>query len=98
MTGYAGSRDYVGTCSLRGGPNTDQHIPLKIQNTSAELIFNVFINVLYVIFFTYFAYCVLDGAGSGDTWVNTLPSYTRAGQLTVPVHSTRFILIQTMQT
>ena len=29
MTGYAGSRDYVGICSLREEPHTDPNIPLR---------------------------------------------------------------------
>ena len=29
LTGYPGSRDYVGTCSLREEPHTDPNIPMK---------------------------------------------------------------------
>ena len=36
MTEYAGSRTY-GTCSLRGGPHTDPHIPLINRTPTLSL-------------------------------------------------------------
>ena len=37
MIGYAGSRDSVGTRSLRGGPHTYPHIPLKSRTPILSL-------------------------------------------------------------